>query len=458
MAEGDSVYRGSQGRTHSMKKRSGLWPILLAVVLPLSLLALDTAAGFASGWRPEGAIERGALGLLLVALALLAFPVVRRILIASSAEAALLVLSCALAWGAAEVGAHVVNARLVVGSAFHTRGPHLRRTLIPRGEELPGITGPSTFTTDGRGIRAPFPPGPDHRVRWLCIGGSTTECVGLDDGETWPALLMDEVGRQDLWVGNVGISGFSTPEHARFLKTSPLLAGVDGVVLQIGINDLWRYLAEEEEETWRGRFLAGGEKRLEPVAAEGKPNRAHWRPLWSRSRVVQLYHSLRVRAALATAARPEEREGLGGEEYRLRRAKRAAATITDSLPPLEDGVSAYGGRIDALIELARERRLKVIFTTQPVLWDVNLSDELAGRCWFGWLPDGRYLSIRALREAMDAYNTELLRRTRAAGVPCVELSPMNGNGEYFYDDCHFTEAGAREVARRVAALLGQQAD
>ncbi len=35
-------------------------------------------------------------------------------------------------------------------------------------------------------------------------------------------------------------------------------------------------------------------------------------------------------------------------------------------------------------------------------------------------------------------------------VEFVDLSSLNGQPQYFCDDCHFTEAGAREVARIVA--------
>ena len=32
---------------------------------------------------------------------------------------------------------------------------------------------------------------------------------------------------------------------------------------------------------------------------------------------------------------------------------------------------------------------------------------------------------------------------------------MSGNPEYFFDDCHFSEAGAREVSRVVGERLSQ---
>jgi len=54
---------------------------------------------------------------------------------------------------------------------------------------------------------------------------------------------------------------------------------------------------------------------------------------------------------------------------------------------------------------------------------------------------------------MDQYNAALLDTCAKRGVPCVDLVPLNGNPEWFYDDCHFTEAGAVRVAGRIAPAL-----
>lgn len=44
---------------------------------------------------------------------------------------------------------------------------------------------------------------------------------------------------------------------------------------------------------------------------------------------------------------------------------------------------------------------------------------------------------------------------RDLDVELVDLRDMSGNGTYFHDDCHFNEAGAAEVARRLAEHFRQ---
>lgn len=177
------------------------------------------------------------------------------------------------------------------------------------------------------------------------------------------------------------------------------------------------------------------------------------KPLWTRSSIIELYHTVRRLKSAVARTDMAMVESSGGGEYTIRRDRRASARITEALPDLASGLMRYAQRIRRIIACCRERGLYVAFTTQPVLWDAALSADVAARCWFGWLPDGSYLALGALREAMDAYNRLLLEVCAEAGVDCVDLSEMNGHPEFFYDDCHFTEEGAAEVARRVADAL-----
>ena len=416
--------------------------------LPLLFWA-DTGTGLVAGWRPFGSVEHAALLLMLVfsflLLSLAAFGGVRRALALRGREWLLLVVLCGLAWALIELSADRIDRAFRPGTPFHTRGQNLRQLFHPLAEYLPGIQGPSHYTTGSDGIRAEAPPGPEAHTRVLCLGGSSTECVYLDDGKTWPARLMQQLneGGQKVWVGNVGISGFDTRDHLRFLETSPLLQGVQGVVAQTGINDLWRFLAKEEGQTRYDRFSEGAET----ATAVARPPKL-WMPLWTRSRVIQLYHDLR-----RSPPRPEFVEGPGGEEYRIRRERRAAAKIVDTPPDLSRGLEEYHARVGAMIAACRKRGLWIVFSTQPVLWGEDLPPDLAHRCWFGWLENGEYLALGALRAAMDRYNKTLQAACAAEGVPCVDLSGMNGRGEFFYDDCHFTEAGAAEAARCIAAAV-----
>lgn len=411
-----------------------------------ALLLTDTFAAAAAGWKPQGIIETALLAALLlwfISSLLWLVPTLRTRLGELWRELALLITVVIIGWTALEFTADFLEASLRPEKPFHTRGPNLHNTFHPDPAYLPGIEGESHFTTGPDGIRGTVPPAPGQR-RIITLGGSTTECVYLDDTETWSALLAPHLGGSEkVWIGNAGISGFDLEDHIQFVERASVLNGASALVVQPGINDLWRFLAKEVEAMDYGRFE-------QPVAgsiASARPAIEVRRPLWTRSRVIQLYHTLR-----SESPPREQQEGIGGWEYQIRRDKRAAAEKTGDLPPLAEGLARYRSRIEGLIAACRQRGVPVLFTTQPVVWRADLSTEAEARCWFGWLPDGRYLTLAALREAMDQYNETLKQVCAEQGVPCVDLSPLNGSEAYFYDDCHFTEAGAEAVARLVGTV------
>jgi len=413
-----------------------------------ALLLADTLVAAATGWRPVGTIEITLLALLVLwftSCGLWLVPGLRNRLGGLWREFSLLLAVVVLGWTALECAAHVLETSLRPDKPFHTRGPNLHNTFHPDPAYLQGIEGDSHFTTGTDGLRAAAPPVAAQSIRIITVGGSTTECVYLDDTETWSARLAEYLGEpKKVRVGNAGISGFDLNDHLQFVESSLALEGTAALVVQPGINDLWRFLAKEVETMDYGRFEEHVDAPSEPAPIAVAP----YRPLWTRSRVIQLYHTLRQKTPP-----PEQQEGIGGREYQIRRDKRAAAEKTGELPPLAEGLALYSSRIEGLIAACQRRGVPVLFTTQPVVWRADLSVEAEARCWFGWLPDGRYLTLAALREAMDQYNETLKRVCAERGVPCVDLSPLNGSEAYFYDDCHFTEAGAEAVARLVGPVL-----
>ena len=161
-------------------------------------------------------------------------------------------LSAVVAWIAAEV---IVAGYLYYGSGvnpftsappFHTRPAGRHVTFLPAKESFPGIVGVSRYTTNSQGLRGPEFPPRDAAYRILTIGGSTTECIYLDDTETWQHLLMQRLNqqghRQPVWIGSAGISGFPTLNHLRFVTESPLMQQVDALIFLIGANDFNQFL------------------------------------------------------------------------------------------------------------------------------------------------------------------------------------------------------------------------
>ena len=111
---------------------------------------------------------------------------------------------------------------------------------------MPGIEGESRFTVNSLGIRGPELPPREAAYRILCVGGSTTECLYLDDTESWPHLLMEMLSqqryRQPVWVGNIGMSGYSTVHHLKFLSEDDLRKQIDCVLFMVGANDFGTFL------------------------------------------------------------------------------------------------------------------------------------------------------------------------------------------------------------------------
>jgi lysophospholipase L1-like esterase len=271
-------------------------------------------------------------------------------------------------------------------------------------------------------VRGTNPPPRDAAYRILCLGGSSTACTYLDDSKAWPQRLADELAAGDrtrgYWVGNAGVPGFRTPEHVEFVKSSPLVGQLDCLVVQTGINDFMSCLA----------------------GARPAP------PLWAHSNVRQLVRTLVYRVA------PNDNlvEDASGSVYARRRAVRQAADVDDSPPDLADCLQAFERDIDELIDACQAQNVRIVFTTQPTLWRQDLDPENAALLWFGQLAGGRYLSVTQLRAGMDRYNRALARVCAKRKVMLVDLSALDGDPTMFYDDCHFTEAGASRVARLVA--------
>lgn len=395
---------------------------LLALAIVPAAVWIDALAALARGWRVDSRLDIAGLAAaaiwLLVALGLYGRPRGRAWLAGCAPQILALVVSLSGVWLLAELTLGSVLARQ--RDPLHRRAPGLRIVNRPQPGTMPGVAGTSIVTTNVWGVRGPDPPPRDQARRILCLGGSTTACTYLDDRETWPQQLADRLraAGHKVWVGNAGLPSLTTAEHLRFVEQSELLDQLDELVIQCGVNDLI--------------FALRGP--LPPP------------PLWTDSRVYQLVHSVRRRWAQQDAS-VEDAAGAG---YVWRRQRRTAAPIRTDLPPLDDALAAFENRLEAIVAACRRRKVPLVFTTQPVSWDPGLDAQFRKLLWFGALPDGRFLSVESLRAGMDAFNARLRDVCRRSQVPWIELSELNGRQDVFYDDCHFTELGAREVADRVA--------
>ncbi|MGE0538357.1 MAG: SGNH/GDSL hydrolase family protein [Pirellulales bacterium] len=267
-------------------------------------------------------------------------------------------------------------------------------------------------------------------LRVICLGGSTTECLFLDNADAWTSRLMSQLngaasGRY--WVGSAGRSGYASGHHLRFLAESPLVDHAAAVVVLVGIEDLMRHLMQLD-------------------AGQTPP------PLVLRTCTAQLVAEIwNARLGHGLAVGPT------GRDYaHNRHGLIFPAWPTD--PSFDDAVDLYRHRLREIVAVARRRRIRLLFVTQPVLWGEDLSGQALSRLAiarsFPKPPPWKYLTPENLRRAIDQYNDAIREVAADEDITCVDAAAeMNGRAEFFYDDYHFTREGAAMLAQLVAEEL-----
>jgi lysophospholipase L1-like esterase len=340
--------------------------------------------------------------------------------------------------------------------------PHLQRIFNPSPAIMPGIKGESRFIINSMGIRGDEI-SPRHTYRILAVGGSTTECLYLDQAETWTQLLQQKLNENTrtgrVWVGNAGKGGLNTREHIlqlRYLFSK--FSDLDAVIVLAGINDL--NLRLKQDEGYDPHFLERPEfdEQLIPrvfsvVPIEKDPAFYKRTALWDAAR------SLR-RSMFGPAQNVQDDSGKSMIKWRALRKN--AKVIRHALPDLASALKEYARNLNLMIDLSRNKSVRLIFLTQPVMWKPGLPQELQDLMWSGGVGNFReaieseFYSVEALAAGMQMYNEKLKEVCRSREVECFDLAsrlPAPQDTTVFYDHCHFNENGAKEVANAVAHYM-----
>lgn len=402
------------------------------------LILTDTFCARRAGWHSGSRFDKAAV-MLAVSVGLLSLLTVlfargRRFYSDRWRHLLLLFAAVSSSVAAGELAARMIRPELEP-PPLHGHHPGLRRVFYPRASIVPGVGPEAVFSINSRGIRGPEIPVDQSAIKVLCIGGSTTECLYLDDSKTWSHQLMlilkERSPEREVWVGNMGFSGYSSTMHLRFVERSDLMDQINYLVVLVGFNDLNIAL-------------------LRRATREERLDNDQRGPRWSRSRLLQL-----------TGLRPPsdewriitKQQDTGGTFMIAMREDRRIGRFRDDSPNLDADLQAYEVRLRSIVTGCRAKRVRPLLLTQPVLWSDQLTENANALLWHGWTDDGRFWPVHTLRDAMDRFNDVLVKVCRDMGADCVDLRNMNGNEAFFYDDCHFTAAGAREVARQVSASL-----
>jgi lysophospholipase L1-like esterase len=294
-----------------------------------------------------------------------------------------------------------------------------------------------THSRNGLGFRGPEAPEDINAVPSLiCVGGSTTECYYLNDGEDWPAQVLAELKTSipNIWVNNAGLDGHSTWGH-RLLLTQHIYKLKPKFVLMLsGINDLGRADISE--------YDTKQVKKEEDYS----PGIREW--LIRNSQILNTIRTIRM-------GLQAQKQGVNHTDLDLTRQEKleVPALKADSiLISHEKMIRSYGKRLETIIQECKEHQIQLILMTQPMLWGYS-KDTITGVDLSNIKIDESVNSALRWR-IMEAYNAEAKAIAQKSGIPIIDLAnKLEKSSEYFYDEIHFTPAGAQRIATIISPEL-----
>jgi len=292
-------------------------------------------------------------------------------------------------------------------------------------------------TKNSLGFRGPEPlKDPQKALTILAVGGSTTECFLLSDGEDWVSRMSVLLGGRfrDVWANNAGIDGNSTFGHALLMNDVVLGLRPKIVLFLIGLNDI-------HNDTLNGFDLILSNRYYQSV-----------RDLLVRNTELgsTLYYLDRARRAAKRNM---------GHAFRLLKDPQfidiAPEIIERRVSASRDlFVPAYKERVLGLVRISRAEGIEPVLVTQPSLFGVG-ADPSTG------------IDLERIRVADDSngelswklreLNNEALRDIgKETGVSVIDLArALPKDSKYYYDGYHFTPAGAQKAAEILAGDLGR---
>jgi lysophospholipase L1-like esterase len=344
---------------------------------------------------------------------------------------------------------------------YYLRAPGWEIIFNPSPRGTPDINRPAHIVANRLGFRGDMPSaGPPLMV---AIGGSTTEDIMLNDSDTWVGQLQRIMRERQpkAWIGNMGKAGTNAIHHAIAMeKILPDLPHLDRVLVLVGLNDMLFDFRLHRPAEWPEVWHLQQTFMQFPTEYPGFLER------------LALYHM--VRRTIDGIRRMDDPKlafvqtvdyGKMTEDYRARRSKVAPEDFIREPPDMTAALTEYRNRLERIANIAAKNRTSAIFLTQPFIWKAEMNEAELGLIYAGgvgspadWAknPHNKWFETHALMIMLDAYNSTLLDLCTQRRWRCIDLArQVPKTVDMFYDDFHFSAAGAKAVAEIVARALAE---
>jgi len=352
--------------------------------------------------------------------------------------------------------------------------PGLRHQFYPDTNILDGVEPVTSFTINRYGLRTDtndLQNGPNlfqglttgernsSAKYYLCLGASTTEGLYLDDSKTWPAQFAKaskNAGDSSFkFIGNLAKSGCTMRENYIQLKYCVRqYKKITTLFVMGGLNDMTRRLGQDTSYQSGFSFTPQVEDSfvntifLKQGRGEGKT--------WFRKSALFYVFQKAYHCSKLFSVDWVLQDNTGKIYETWRKKRQHASRFLDTLPDMASALDEYGRIINLMIDEAKKQKLRIVFVNESAIWRDSMSEMEISKLWQGGIGKFQmesghvYYSPKALRHGLDLYNQKLVSVCAARGVQVIDIdSELPHNLSVFYDDCHFTDEGAREIGNIV---------
>lgn len=257
---------------------------------------------------------------------------------------------------------------------------------------------------------------PKGKMRIVTLGGSTTYGVGVNNDETWPYYLAQELGN-DYEVINMGVPGYSSAEN--LIQTELYLSELqpDLAIYHIGLNDLRNINIKDLKADYSDFH------RPSLYGAFGLCQNENLPSLASLKLLVLLGQKLGVVETCPNQKIDVDVRAHQGVDERA--------------------LSIYKHNIERIDSVCEHNGIKVMFVPQTLLEEVLLTGDYS---W--WIP---YVPPEEMDDMMNAYNSALKAVADSNGILFAsKVLEHNWAKEDFVDLSHFNANANRKLAEILA--------
>ena len=336
--------------------------------------------------------------------------------------------------------------------------PGLDIEMHPRADVFPRLSKVTRLKANRLGIRGDDVKPGAATFRIVAAGGSAVECFALDQDEAWPEKIgtllkspsfLAAAGKQEVQVLNTGKSGFTNETLCYLLpRLLPRIGPVDVLLVMTGMGAVNSWVRQGTPSVLPTNELAWDDLHWHAEASYG------WTP--QRSALLELAR----RFWYASKARKITLKASGGSLQAGRDARARATDMRDVTGDPTQWIANFETALEAIVTGAQPWARRIILIRQPWFDKPDPDAEETAQLWQGYVgsmaPEARtvFYTHRVVSDLMTKVDSATERVGARLGITVLRPADVIvPSVETFYDHCHLTPEGARQLAAYVAEHL-----